>query len=53
MVSMLYDITCSRTFYDFLLSPMINVVTTLSNMTDVIDHFSPQTQSSKNRKDEK
>ena len=42
MVSMLYDITCSRTFYDFLLSLMINVVTTLSNVTDVIDHFSPQ-----------
>jgi len=42
VVVMLYDVTdviCSRIFYDFLSSPMINVVTILSNVTDVIDHF--------------
>ena len=39
MVPMLYDVTCSKTFYDFLSHPMINVVTTSSNVTDVIDHF--------------
>ena len=36
---MLYNITCSRTFYDFLLSLVINVVTIPSNVTDVIDYF--------------
>jgi len=35
---MLYDII-SRTFYDFLSSLVINVVTTPSNVTDMIDHF--------------
>ena len=30
---------CSRTFYFFLLSLMIKVVTTLSDVTDVTDHF--------------
>ena len=30
---------CYRTFYDFLSHPMINVVTTPSNVTDVINHF--------------
>ena len=39
MVSILYDVTCSRTFYDFLLSLVINIVTTPSNVTDVFDHF--------------
>ena len=39
MVSMLYDVTCSRTFYNFPLSSVINVVTIPSNVTDVIDHF--------------
>jgi len=36
---MLYDITCSRTFYDFLSSLMIHIVTTSSKVTDVIDYF--------------
>ena len=31
--------SCSRTFYDFLSSSVINVVTTPSDVTDVIDHF--------------
>ena len=37
----LYCITsfCSRTFYFLLLSPVINVVTTPSDVTDVTDHF--------------
>ena len=30
---------CSRTFYFLLLSPVINVVTTPSDVTDVTDHF--------------
>ena len=32
---MLYDIICSKTFYSLFLSPIINIVTTLSDMTDV------------------
>ncbi len=39
MVSMLYDVTCSRTFYNFPSSSVINVVTIPSNVTDVIDYF--------------
>ena len=39
MVPILYDVTCSGIFYDFLSHPMIDVVTTPSNVTDVIDHF--------------
>ena len=30
---------CSKTFYFFLLSLMINVVTTPSDVTDVTNHF--------------
>ena len=36
MVYMLYDVTFSRTFYSLLSSPMINVVTIPSDMTNVI-----------------
>jgi len=32
-------LSCFRTFYDFLLSPIINIVTTSSDVTDVINHF--------------
>ena len=32
-------LSCSRTFYNFLSSSVINVVITPSNMTDVMDHF--------------
>ena len=38
---MLYNVTSSRTFYFLLSSPVINVVTTLSDVTDVINHFNP------------
>ena len=32
---------CSKTFYSFLSSPMINVVTISLDVTDVTDHFNP------------
>ena len=32
---------CSKTFYSFLSSPMINVVTISLDVTDVTDHFHP------------
>ena len=38
---MLYNVISSRTFYFFLFSPMINVVTTPLDVTDVIDHSNP------------
>ena len=41
VVYMLYDITSSKTFYFNLSSPIINVVTTPSDVTDVIDYSNP------------
>ena len=39
MVSMLYNIICSRTFYILLSGLVIDVVITPSDMTDVTDHL--------------
>ena len=41
MVYILYDIISSRTFYFFLSSSVINIITILSDVTDVIDHSNP------------
>ena len=41
MVYILYDITSSRTFYFLFSNPIINVVTILLDVPDMIDHSNP------------